>query len=100
SVCDDRGQPSDAAVSWALVNPEPDRHSADFSSLVLPMGRGRHPARCSPPGALQKYSAIEFSHSNGWAHFLGDRRYSYGRSTASRALLECSGALHIIRLLT
>jgi transglutaminase-like putative cysteine protease len=52
-LCDDRGQPSNAAVSWTLVNPEPDRHPADFSSLVLPMGRGRHPARCSPPGDLQ-----------------------------------------------
>jgi transglutaminase-like putative cysteine protease len=39
-LCDDRGQPSNAAVSWTLVNPEPDRHPADFSSLVLPMGRG------------------------------------------------------------
>src|ERR1700752_3088557 len=42
-----------AAVSWALVNPEPDRRPADLSSLVVPLGRGRHPARCSPPGHLQ-----------------------------------------------
>ena len=35
-LCDDRGQPSDTFVSRALVNPEPNRHPADFSSLVLP----------------------------------------------------------------
>jgi hypothetical protein len=52
-LCDDRGQPSDAAVSWALVNPEPDCHPVDFSSLVLPLGCGWHSARRSSPGDFQ-----------------------------------------------
>ena len=44
---------TDAAVSWALVNPEPDRHPADFSSLVLPLGCNRHVTRRSTPRDLQ-----------------------------------------------
>jgi hypothetical protein len=39
------GQPSDASLSWTLVNSESGRYSADFSPLVLPLGCG--PALCS-----------------------------------------------------
>jgi CheR methyltransferase-like protein len=36
----------DAAVSGPLVSLKPYRHPADFSSLVLPVGRGRYSAGC------------------------------------------------------
>jgi hypothetical protein len=44
------------------------------------------PAPCSlfPSWPPLKSSAIELSRSNGWAHFLGDSRYSYDKSTTNR----------------
>ena len=52
-MCHDRKEPSDAAVSGALVSLKPYRHPVDFSSLVLPVGHGRYSAGCSPPCDLQ-----------------------------------------------
>ena len=52
-MCNDRRESGDAAVSWTLVSLKPYRHPVDFSSLVLPMGRGRYSAGCSPPCDLQ-----------------------------------------------
>jgi hypothetical protein len=52
-MCNDRGEPSDAVVSGALVSLKPYRHPVDFSSLVLPVGRGGYSPGCSPPCDLQ-----------------------------------------------
>ena len=40
-MCNDRKEPRDTALSGALVGLKPYRHPVDFSSLVLPVGRGR-----------------------------------------------------------
>ena len=70
-LCDDRGEPGNAAVSRALVDSEPDRHLADFSSLVLPLGCDRHAPRCSTSSDLQNilrpYRAIETGRLIPWS---------------------------------
>ena len=70
-LCDDRGKPGDTAVSRALVDFEPYRHFADFSSLVLPLGCDRHAPRCSTSSDLQNilrpYLAIETGRLIPWS---------------------------------